>query len=93
MVLTRGVGDGGGYVRRFCFGGLVAEGVCGVFMPWVHGRWVLGLGACRAMRRQSWFGGSVAVLTTVVAAGGGRNFQKIDRTGILPQTERLTMPR
>ena len=42
MVLTRGVGDAGGCVRRFW--GLVAEGVYGVFKPWVHGRWVLGLG-------------------------------------------------
>ena len=80
----------GGYARRFWR--LVAEGVCGVLMPWVHGRWVLGLQACRAMRQQGWFGGSVAVLTTVVAAGGGRNFEEIDRTGRLPQTDRLTMP-
>ena len=43
MVLTRGVGDpGGGGVRRFW--GLVREGVCGGFKPWVHGGWVLGLG-------------------------------------------------
>ena len=56
-------------MRRFW--GLVAEGVCGVFMPWVHGRWVLGLGAW-SMRQLSWFGGPVAGLTTVVAAGGGR---------------------
>ena len=60
-------------MRRFWR--LVAEGVCGVFMPWVNWRWVLWLGACRAMRQQSWFGGSVAVLTTVVAAGGGQNFK------------------
>ena len=49
VVLPRAVGDVGGCVRRFW--GLVAEGVCGVFMPWVHGRWVLGLGVCRAMRQ------------------------------------------
>ena len=74
MVLSRGVGGARGCVRRFW--GLVAEGVCGVFMPWVHGRWVLGRGACRATRQQSWFGGSVAVLTTVIAAEGGRNFKQ-----------------
>ena len=77
-------------MRRFW--GLVGEGVCGSFKPWVLGRWVLGLGACWAMRQQSWFGGSVAVLTTVVAAGGGRKFKEIDRTGRLPQTNSLTMP-
>ena len=77
-------------MRRFW--GLVGEGMCGGFKPWVHGRWVLGLGACRAMQQQSWFGGSVAVLTTVLAAGGGRNFKEIDQTSRLPQTERLTMP-
>ena len=49
MVLTRAVGDVGGCARRI--GGLVAEGACGVFMPWVHWWWVLGLGACREMRQ------------------------------------------
>ena len=33
----------------------------------------------------------MAVLATVVAAGAGRNFKEIDRTGRLPQTERQTM--
>ena len=36
MVLNRAVGDARGCVRRF--GGLVAEGVCGVFRPWVDER-------------------------------------------------------
>ena len=60
-------------MRRFW--GLVGEGVCGVFQPWIHRRWVLGLGARKGMRQQSWFGGSVAVLTTLVAAEGGSELQ------------------
>ena len=40
-----------GGVRAALGGGLVAEGACGVFMPSVHGWWILGLGACVAKRK------------------------------------------
>ena len=46
MILTRGVGGACGV-----FEGLVAVGVCGVFVPWAHGGWVLGLEECWAMRQ------------------------------------------
>ena len=70
-------------------------GACGVLgggvMRWVHGRWALGLEACKVTRQKSWFSDSVAVLTTRVAAGGGRNFEEEDQTGRSTQTDRLTM--
>ena len=90
MVLTRGVGDAGWCVRRFLGAG------CGRRVRRFHavGSREVGAGAWGVWGNAAikLVGGSLVVLTTVVAAGGGRNFKEIDRTGRLPQTERLTMP-
>ena len=68
---------------------------CGVLGGWLQR--VRAAFLCRGFTGGGWWGckrvgqcgcklvgGSVAVLTTVVAAGVGRNFKEIDRTGRLP---------
>ena len=50
-------------------------GACGFFKPSVHGRWALGLGACWAIRQQSWFGGLCGRFDNCSSGGRGSEFE------------------
>ena len=50
------------------------EGASGVFMPWVHGLWVPGLGVYREMRQYSWWA-ALSPFCNYSSGGRGSEFQ------------------